>query len=276
MGSKVEELLSKSLDEVEQLVEAHQASLSKAMGDQPAPEEVSEDAPAPQEEEGAEDEEQPEEATEEGQDEAPEAEEGDEDDVDQDTEAEQNEEEDEPVEKSLYDSLQGEENIRKSLEVSEYLDALTKGLSSVLEKHSDDINKSLQSSSNTQELLAKSFVGIVQTQKVVLETQTNLSKSIAGLTATVEALQGRVEVAEATPLVRKSVSSSAVKPMDKQFANSPQQSQSTDMNKSLALQKFEAELQKGNMSFNSDILALEGTGNLNSISALGKQFLGIN
>lgn len=274
----IDELLSKSLDDIDNLVKSHEAEqLSKGLGEDPNPEDVSEDAPEAEPEEGTEEgEEAPEEQ-------APEEDEGgesDDTDVDADTEQEENVEEDEDVEKSLYNQLSdSNEGIRKSLEVSEYLDALTKGMSDILAGHSDSIQKSLQSSENNQMLLAKSFQGIIETQRIVLGSTSELSKSVAAMSNTVNELANRLEVAEKTPLVRKSVASSSVKPLEKSFANTQQTATpanaGSDMNKSVALQKLTAEAEKGNSAYNSDILALESTSNLNVLSGEARKFLGL-
>lgn len=276
--NKIDELLSKSLDDIENLVKSHQEdALSKGLGQDPNPEDVSEDAPEEAPEEGTEDGQEPEEGQEQEDDQA---EAPDDADTDSDTEQEENTEEDEEVEKSLYNQLSGDnENIRKSLEVSEYLDALTKGISSILEGHSGNIQKSLESTESNQMLLAKSFQGIIETQRIVLGSTSELSKSVAAMSNTVNALASRLEVAEKTPLVRKSVASTSVKPLEKSFANTQQTATpanaGSDMNKSVALQKLTAEAEKGNSAYNSDILALESTSNLNVLSSDARKFLGL-
>lgn len=274
----IDELLSKSLDDIDNLVKSHEADqLAKGLGQDPNPEDVSEDAPEEGTEEGME------EGQEGGEEQAPEddqAEEPEDTDTDADTEQEENTEEDEDVEKSLYNKLSDDnENIRKSLEVSEYLDALTKGISSILEGHSDNIQKSLASTESNQMLLAKSFQGIIDTQRIVLGSTSELSKSVAAISSTVNALANRLEVAEKTPLVRKSVASASVKPLEKSFANTQQTATpanaGSDMNKSVALQKLTAEAETGNTAYNSDILALESTSNLNVLSSDARKFLGL-
>src|SRR5690606_38462863 len=112
-----EELINKSLDEIEALATNLESDISKAEPNA-NPEEVSEDAEAPTPEEGAEDN-------------APEEGEGDGADTDTDSEGEEDEEEDE-FEKSLEDTLKSNESVAKSLEVSEFLTEFVKSISDVL------------------------------------------------------------------------------------------------------------------------------------------------
>jgi len=258
-----DELINKSLEEIDELVKgmekAEEEQISKALPqDDATPDEVSQDTPPA--EEGAEQDQAP---TQEGA--------GDDADVDTDTEAEENEQEDDEVEKSLEDTMKGNEGVRKALEVSEFLDELVKGISTVIGNQSVTLNKSLASNEQSQALLAKSFEGIVKSQKAVIGITGKLQKSIHALTE-------RLEAVEAQPLVRKSVPNA--KAIEKSFPastgaqNSGNTTNST-LSKGVAVQRLSEEVMKGNSSLMNDVLALEGSGNFNSLSAEAKTFLGL-
>lgn len=258
-----EELINKSLDEIESLVKgmetAEEEQISKAVPQEDAtPDEVSQDTPPPTED-GQEDQ-QP---TDEGA--------GDDADVDTDTESEENEQEDDEVEKSLEDTMKGNEGVRKALEVSEFLDELVKGISTVIGNQGATLSKSISSNEQSQALLAKSFKGIVDSQKAVLTVTSNLQKSIHALTE-------RLEAVESQPLVRKSVPNA--KAIEKSFpastgAQNSGNTASNTLSKGVAVQRLSEEVMKGNSSLMNDVLALEGSGNFNSLSAEAKTFLGL-
>jgi hypothetical protein len=258
-----EEVISKSLDDVEEMIKSLGTGeiVSKALpADEPNPDEVSEDAPAPDEQDQA--------PTE---DNAPE-EQGDDADVDTDAEAEQNEQEDDEVEKSLESVVKSHEGARQALEVSEFLDHLVKSISEVIGTQNETLNKSMGATEQSQALLAKSFEGIIKSQKAVMTVTGNLQKSI-------QALQDRVDAVESQPLVRKSVSNA--KALEKSFpaSNGTQSSATggngtgTNLSKSVAIQHLSEEVMKGNSSFMNDVLALEGTGDFNALSSEARTFL---
>ncbi len=257
-----EELINKSLDDIENMVKsmekAEEEQISKALPqDDATPDEVSNDTPPPAEED------QDQAPTEEGN--------GDDADVDTDTEAEENEQEDDEVEKSLEDTMKGNEGVRKALEVSEFLDELVKGISTVIGNQGATLSKSISSNEQSQALLAKSFKGIVDSQKAVLTVTGNLQKSIHALTE-------RLEAVESQPLVRKSVPNA--KALEKSFpastgAQNSGNTANNTLSKGVAVQRLSDEVVKGNSSFMNDVLALEGSGNFDSLSADAKTFLGL-
>jgi len=256
-----DELINKSLEDIDNMVKsmekAEEEQISKALPqDDATPDEVSQDTPPPAEED---------------QDQAPTEEQGDDADVDTDTEAEENEQEDDEVEKSLEDTMKGNEGVRKALEVSEFLDELVKGISTVIGNQGASLNKSIASNEHSQELLAKSFEGIVKSQKAVLTVTGNLQKSIHALTE-------RLDAVEAQPLVRKSVPNA--KALEKSFpastgAQGSGNTASNTLSKGVAVQRLSEEVMKGNNSLMNDVLALEGSGNFDSLSAEAKTFLGL-
>lgn len=269
-----DEMIGKSLDELEQISnqfsapntneevqEGVEEEVSKAQGDEDlAPKDVSDNAPEPEGEEGQE-EEAPEEAPEE-----PEATDGDDEPVE-----DEGEEEEEEYEKSLDSAMRSEDNVKKALEVSEFLDSLVKGISDIIEGQRSDLSKSLEAQEQHNEILAKSFQGIAKSQKVVLETTASLMKSV-------EAMSGRMEKIERQPKVRKSVSSNT-QALEKSFQpqeTNPPVGQSNQMNKSMALTKLTQAVETGQGNYTSDILALESTGDFNSMSNEAKSYLGIN
>jgi hypothetical protein len=245
--NKTDDLINKSLEEIDAIVGQYGSELSKAVGDEDiSPEDVAE---------GAGEEEATEEDTA-----------GDDGDVDNDEEAEQNEQEDEEVEKSLEDDLKSDESVRKALEVSEFLSSLVKGISSDLLVHKDSIAKSLEASEQSNELLAKSFAGIAKSQRVVLETQAELLKSV-------RILNKRIKTLESQPQVRKSVSTAqeATTVIEKSFNGVGAPAGST-LSKSQISAKLFKGFQEGQVE-QGDLFAFESLGTLGAISANAQAYV---
>lgn len=268
MGENLNEMLTKSLDEFDAYVngftkneEAEKEAISKAQTDEDlSPDDVSKDTPSEDEEESA-----PEQAPEE--DGAPDDSQSA--DTDEDSEGEEDNDEDEEVEKSLASELNSNDSVRKALEVSEFLDTLVKGLDTVLTERTDKISKSISDShKESNSMLAKSIIGIAKGQRAVLETNAELLKSV-------RAMNTRMNQLESQPLVRKSVSNSA-QVVEKSFkASAGEVAPKQTLTKSQASAKLMESFEGGNSAVLNDILALDGTGNLNSISDAGKQVLGL-
>lgn len=268
MSKNLDEIINKSLDEIDAIVDEINKGmdtdeLSKAVDDEDvSPDEVSDDAPQ-------EDDEKDDDAP--ASDDAPQEDDAPADDApadsDSDNEPEEDEGQDDDYEKSLDEELNSNDSVRKALEVSEFLNELVKGISSVLSKHGDSISKSISSTETSQELLAKSFGGIVKSQKAVLEAQSRLMKSVGNLTA-------RINKLESTPMTRKSVPSA--KAVEKSFAASAGDKPVNEkLNKSLVLNELSKAVSEGKNQFIGDILALEGTGDLSALSAEAKHLLNI-
>lgn len=248
--NKTDDLINKSLEEIDAIVGQYGGELSKAVGDEDiSPEDVAEGAG----------EEAPEEGAEEGT--------GDDADVDNDEEAEQNEQEDEEVEKSLEEDLKSDESVRKALEVSEFLSSLVKGISGDLLAHKDSIAKSLEANEQSNELLAKSFAGIAKSQRVVLETQAELLKSV-------RVLNKRIKALESQPQVRKSVATAqeaATAIIEKSF-NGAGAPNSTTLSKGQISAKLFKGFQEGQVD-QSDLFAFESLGTLGAISANAQAYV---
>lgn len=258
-------LISKSLDELENLANSvgTEDAISKARDDEDINAgEVSDDAPAPEEapEEGA-----PEEG-------APEEGEADEqEDADADSEPEQDTDEDEEVEKSLESELRKSESSAKSLEVSTFLEDMTKSIDAVLASFKQDIRKSIESTqSSNEETLTKSVEGIFKSQETILKSHVAMHKSINALTERLESL-------EQQPVVRKSVSNKA-QVVEKSFTDSIGVSNGNTgntMSKSEASAKLMAEFSQGNQSLTNDILGLEAGKEIADLSENARRVLGL-
>jgi hypothetical protein len=255
MANELDKMINKSLDEIDAIVDEINKGeelevIAKAQKDQDVtPEEVSEDAPQGEESDEEVDPEQ--------------EEPGDVDSEEQEDTGE--EEEEEEYEKSLEKDMKGNEGVRKALEVSEFLDELVKSMSKIIEGQRSDIVKSIESTDSSNQLLAKSFTGIAKSQKTVLETQVKLMKSMRSLT-------DRIGTLESQPLTRKSLS--GAKAVEKSFqASAGDIPKEATLTKSMALTTLTAEFEKGNKGFINDILALESTGNFNSLSQDAKNLL---
>jgi hypothetical protein len=264
--SNFDEIISKSLDEIDEIVD----KVSKSQDDEDlSAGDVSEDAP--QEEDNQEDQEQPTDNDGGGED-AP-AEDGDGDpnneDTDADQEGEQDSDEDENVEKSLEDTLNSNSSVKKALEVSEFLQELVKGISTSIKSQGSTLAKSILDSANdSNELLAKSIVGIAKGQRAVLETQVELLKSV-------KAMGKRIQQLESQPMVRKSVANA--QPVQKSFQASAGQvpAKTNSLTKSQASAKLMVSYESGNHDILGDILALEGTGSFDALSDKAKAVLNI-
>lgn len=266
MANKFEEMINKSFEEMDALADSFKKSqesntLSKAKNDEDiSPDEVSDEAPAVDDgtqSPGELEQEQGNDAPEPSDDDVPDTTEDDEDD-------------DETYEKSLESELKGNESVSKALEVSEFLEELVKGLDTMITDRTDRISKSLiESSDSSNELLAKSIVGIAKGQKAVIESNMSILKSL-------NAMDSRMHALETQPTVRKSVSS-ASQVIEKSFdASAGNKAQATNtLSKAQASAKLMAEYEGGNTELMNDILALEGTGNLESVSDKGKHVLGL-
>lgn len=260
--TKTDEIISKSLDDIDKMVESiskEGEQLSKSLED-PKPGEVSNevsDTPEEGTEESA-----PEEGVapeEEGAEEGEGAPEEENPEIDTD--------ETNGVQKSLSDELNKNEEVRKALEVSDFLSELVGTLSSVIGEHTNSINKSIQGGQESQQLLAKSFVGIVKSQKAVLDTQSNIIKSVNGLV-------DRLERLEAQPTMRKSVNSANTHIIDKNFSKSLGGTTENDkLSKSEAISKLNVAFEGGDYSLGDDIIRLESTGNLDMLSSKAKSVL---
>lgn len=267
--SKYNDIISKSLDELDVLINASGKTedtqvLSKAKDDEDiSPDDVSENA-APAVDDGT----QSPGDIEQAEDDTDGAADTDEEDV---TSDDLDEDDDEDTQKSLATELNGNENVKKALEVSEFLQDLVKGLDAVITDRTDSISKSvIQTSDESNELLAKSIVGIAKGQKAVLETNAEILKSF-------KAMNARMSTLEAKPAVRKSVAQ-ANQVIEKSFEASSGDApatKSSTLSKSEASAKLMAAYEGGNQSVMNDILALDGTGNLDSVSDAGRAVLGL-
>lgn len=264
------EELTKSLDALDELAKSYKAqeeeNLSKARGDEDlSPDDVSDEAPAV--DDGTEAPQDPE------QDEQTEPSDGASEDDDEPTEDTVEDDDDVDTQKSLESELNGNESVKKALEVSEFLSEMVKGLDTIITDRTDNISKSMAEANETSnEMLAKSMIGLANGQKAVLESNVEVLKSI-------RSMNQRISAVEAQPTVRKSVSNAAHIPkvLEKSFdASSGDTVQKTQaLTKSQASAKLTAAYEAGNSDLMNDILALEGTGNLDAVSEAGKQVLGI-
>lgn len=260
MSNQLDDMINKSLEDIDAIVDTIAKSkatggedtISKAQDDEDLNAgEVSEDAPA-EDNEPVEDNESDDEPTDEGGE--------DSGDVDSDDEGgEAPADEDEDMDKSLEDQLKSNDSVRKALEVSEFLDTLVKGISSHINASKDVLSKSVDATNQANEMLAKSFQGIAKSQRVVLETQAELVKSV-------RAISKRLKAIESQPVVRKSVADA--KTIEKSFVQSAGSVQDTSnqLSKSQISGRLSAEIEKGNMSLTQDLLAFEAMGDVRVLS----------
>ena len=266
MGENVnplDEMIKKSLDEIDTMADNFE-TLSKAQsGEELAPNDVSEDAPEPTQEEGTD-------GADEGGEPTPDEGNQDEGDTDNDSEGEEDEAEDEEVEKSLEADMKKNGDVKKALEVSEFLNQLVKSIATVLETHTDGLQKSMQSTDHSNDLLAKSLLGMTKAHQTIMKSQSELHKSISEINK-------RLDDMSHQPVVRKSVASSA-QPIEKSFdasvGNPITKPTGNTLSKSQASAMLMSAYSGGNTEIMTDILALEGTGNFDALSPEARAILG--
>jgi len=275
--NQVNEIISKSLDEIEAMAKdfENNLSISKAQGDEDlSAGQVSEDAPTGDEGEGEEPTQDADTDTGEGGeptgDEGEEPTDTDEGDTDNDSEGEEDEAEDEEVEKSLSSIMNSKPDVKKALEVSEFLNELVKSLDTVLNTHNDGLQKSMQASEQSNDLLAKSLLGLTKAHQTIMKSQSELHKSV-------QEINKRLDSISQQPVVRKSVASS-VQPIQKSFeasqGNAPQAPTNDTLSKAEISSKLMTAFNSGNKDIMPDILAFEGTGNVNALSPEAKAIIG--
>lgn len=273
------ELITKSLEEIDNLVGLFKANsptnvLAKGGDKNLNPGDVSDDAPAPDQDTD----------TDTGNNDSDMDTDTDTDsdndtDTDTDGESEEDTNADDNTNKSITETITGGDTVKKALEVSDFLRDLVQGISSVIEAQSTEFSKSITASTATQDLLAKSFQGIVTVQRAVLETQAEILKSNGSLQGSFETMQkslnranNRLKALEDQPLVRKSVSSANAKVIEKSFGGA---GSTNTLSKSQASDKLLQAFQGGNSEVRNDLLAFDSTGDFNVLSPEGKRVLGI-
>lgn len=139
----------------------------------------------------------------------------DEDKEDEETD-EKDEDDSEDTKKSFYTKAVENDTIAKSIEVSDFLESFLREHSNQIDDVRADISKSLETSTHTATILAKSFGAIMKSQ----EGLTNLVKSQAtqleSQGALIKSLQERLNDVERQPVQRKSVAT----PIEKSFNHS--------------------------------------------------------
>jgi hypothetical protein len=132
------------------------------------------------------------------------------------------------VKKSFFEEAQESSSLQKGFEVSEFLTEFTKLQGRITDALRGDVEKSLQSSAHTAQILAKSF-------NAIMKSQNELAKSLA-------ALEARLTNVESQPVGRKAV----VNVVEKSF------------NHSAGVQEPSKELSKGEKLQKLTDLALQG------------------
>lgn len=172
------------------------------------------------------------------------------------------EEADEEVEKSIVDEFTENEKIAKSLEVSDFLSEFTKVNGSVIESLRNDINKSLETSTQTATILAKSFGAIMKSQEGLTDLVKSQAKELSEAQELIKSLQNRLDEVEKQPAVRKSV----INTMEKSFDHSAgitSKAEPQELSKAEKVQKLTDFAMEGKHGVTvSDVVAYESTGQL--------------
>lgn len=187
----------------------------------------------------------------------------DEGDEDKEEAEKEDKEEDEDTKKSFIDELSENETISKSIEVSDFLAEFTRAHGSVIDSLRGDINKSLETSTHTATILAKSFGAIMKSQ----EGLTNLVKSQAtqlneaqGL---IKSLQERLDSVERQPVQRKAVVSTVEKSFNHSAGLSSVTEESGVLSKSEKIAKLTQYAMEGKHGVTvNDVVTFESAGTL--------------
>lgn len=152
----------------------------------------------------------------------------------------------EDVKKSFYEEAKENPEIQKGLDVSDFLNEFTRLHGQIVDSLRDDVSKSLNSSSQTATILAKSF-------NAIMKSQNELSKSIENLAA-------RLDTVERQPVGRKAM----VNVVEKSFNHSAGiQEPIQELSKAEKLSKLTAMAMQGNQGVAiNDVIHYESTGQL--------------
>ncbi len=170
---------------------------------------------------------------------------------------------DKEVQKSLADLVDEDEEMKKSLEVSEFLKSFTELNSGVLEGLRGDINKSLETSTHTATILAKSFGAIMKSQEGLMDLVKSQDVKLQEANELIKSLEARLEDVEKQPVVRKSV----INTVEKSFNHSAgleNAGEAKELSKSEKVEKLTAlALDANNSSVTvQDVLLFESTGEI--------------
>lgn len=173
----------------------------------------------------------------------------DEDDEDEDDDKDKDEKE---VQKSFGDLAEESDAISKAVEVSDFLAEMTRVQGAILDSVRSDVNKSLETSTQTATILAKSF-------NAIMKSQSNLSKSLVSISKSLGALESRIEQVERAPQPRKAV----VNVMEKSFNHSAGVSEGKTLSKSEISSKLSDLFLSGKEGVTAqDIIAYESNGTM--------------
>lgn len=184
---------------------------------------------------------------------------GDDEDEEDDTEDNDDKEE---TKKSITEEFESNETIAKSLEVSEFLSEFTRVHTGVLDNLREDVVKSLETSTHTATILAKSFNAIMKSQEGLtnlVKSQANELKEAQNL---IKSLQERLDDVEKQPAVRKSV----VTTLEKSFEHSAgitSEGAKQELSKSEKIQRLTDMAISGQNGVTvNDVVTYESTGQL--------------
>lgn len=177
-------------------------------------------------------------------------------------ETDEGEEEEKEVKKSITDEFLENDKISKSLEVSDFLSEFTKINGGVLDGLRADINKSLDTSTHTATILAKSFNAIMKSQEGLTDLVKSQAKEITQANDLIKSLQSRLDEVEKQPAVRKSI----VTPIEKSFDHSAglaNAAEPQELSKSEKIQKLTDMAMNGENGVTvNDVVAFESTGTI--------------
>lgn len=185
---------------------------------------------------------------------------GDDDKKEDKKDDDKGEDKDEDTKKSLTDEFLEDETIAKSVEVSDFLSQFTRINGDILDTLRSDINKSLETSSHTATILAKSFNAIMKSQEGLTNLVKSQASALEGQGELIKSLQDRLEGVEKQPAVRKSV----INTMEKSFDHSAglaSAGEKQELSKSEKVEKLTNMAMNGENGVTvNDVVSFESTG----------------
>ncbi|QKE56386.1 hypothetical protein [Bacillus phage YungSlug] len=164
--------------------------------------------------------------------------------------------EDKDVKKSFAAEVEGNEELSKGIDASDFLAEFTRVNGAVIDGLRADVTKSLETSTHTATILAKSFGAIMKSQEGLTDLVKSQASQLEAQGELIKSLQDRLGVVEKTPTVRKSV----VTPMEKSFKPGAPKATDTLSKSQIAEKLSDLAIQPNTGVSVTDVVNFESTG----------------
>jgi len=171
--------------------------------------------------------------------------------------------EEKEVSKSITEIFTEDEEMKKSMEVSAFLESFTRLNGEVMEGLRNDVHKSLETSTHTATILAKSFGAIMKSQEGLSDLVKSQATQLQEANELIKSLQTRLDDVEKQPAVRKSIVSTVEKSFN-HSAGLENAGEEKELSKSEKLEKLTSlAMDANNPSVTvNDVVLFESTGEL--------------